>query len=107
MPIYEYHCPECGTVEIMQKMAEEALSKCPECAKRGKSSHIERLISMSAFHLKGSGWYKTDYSSGVDSNDKNGSPKVEKSTPTATDKTVTEKPAATAKTDNSSSCSVV
>ncbi|MCB0325799.1 MAG: hypothetical protein KDD69_19595, partial [Bdellovibrionales bacterium] len=34
-----------------------------ECAKCGQSGSARRLLSASAFHLKGSGWYKTDYSS--------------------------------------------
>lgn len=67
MPIYEYCCPECGTMEIIQKITENTLTECPECAKAGKHSQIEKLISKSAFHLKGSGWYKTDYTSGSSS----------------------------------------
>ncbi len=57
MPIYEYECAKCGHVhEIMQKMSDKPLSKCPEC-----SGKLHKLISQSAFHLKGSGWYVTDY----------------------------------------------
>lgn len=57
MPIYEYQCSKCGKVhEIWQKISEDPLTKCPEC--KGK---MERLISATAFALKGSGWYKTDY----------------------------------------------
>ncbi len=57
MPIYEYECCECGQVqEIMQKMSDKPLSKCPHC-----SGKVQKLISHSTFHLKGSGWYATDY----------------------------------------------
>ncbi|MBS3757244.1 MAG: zinc ribbon domain-containing protein [Desulfobacterales bacterium] len=57
MPIYEYECAECGRVhEIMQKMSDPPLTECPHCA--GK---LQKLISQSTFHLKGSGWYATDY----------------------------------------------
>ena len=57
MPIYEYRCEGCETVhEITQRITEDALTKCPESG--GK---MERMISASAFALKGSGWYKTDY----------------------------------------------
>jgi len=57
MPIYEYQCSKCGKVhEIWQKISESPLTKCPDC--KGK---MERLISATAFALKGSGWYKTDY----------------------------------------------
>jgi predicted nucleic acid-binding Zn ribbon protein len=40
----------------MQKISEEPLKRCPECRKK-----VTKLISNSAFHLKGSGWYITDY----------------------------------------------
>ncbi len=57
MPIYEYECSECGRVhEIMQKMSDPPLTKCPYC-----SGKLQKLISQSTFHLKGSGWYATDY----------------------------------------------
>src|ERR1022692_3002834 len=56
MPIYEYKCPKCGVVEVMQGIKEAALKKCPNC-----KSKVERMISSSSFVLKGSGWYATDY----------------------------------------------
>ena len=57
MPIYEYECRECGQVhEIMQKMSDSPLTTCPHC-----SGKLQKLISHSTFHLKGSGWYATDY----------------------------------------------
>lgn len=62
MPIYEYECLKCGDVhEIMQKMSDKPLSKCPHC-----SGKLQKLISQSAFHLKGSGWYVTDYAKKTD-----------------------------------------
>src|SRR6204780_4464219 len=56
MPIYEYKCPKCGVVEVMQGIKEASLKKCPNC-----KSKVERMISSSSFVLKGSGWYATDY----------------------------------------------
>jgi putative FmdB family regulatory protein len=56
MPIYEYHCQKCGTMEIMQRITEKALARCPNC--KGK---IKKLISHTSFQLKGTGWYLTDY----------------------------------------------
>ncbi len=57
MPIYEYHCQKCeGVFEILQGFDEKPARKCEQCG--GK---LKRLISLSAFHLKGSGWYETDY----------------------------------------------
>lgn len=63
MPIYEYECPVCGRFEVMQKISEVALEACPSCQSAGRQSSVQRIVSASAFHLKGSGWYKTDYSS--------------------------------------------
>jgi putative FmdB family regulatory protein len=57
MPIYEYECTSCGQhEEVIQKFSDKPLTTCPRCA--GK---LQKLISQSAFHLKGSGWYVTDY----------------------------------------------
>jgi|LakMenE01Jun11ns_1017448.scaffolds.fasta_scaffold8967966_2 putative FmdB family regulatory protein len=64
MPIYEYECPVCGRFEVIQKFSEKALKSCPQCKEKGKNSPVTKAVSASAFHLKGSGWYKTDYSSG-------------------------------------------
>jgi len=57
MPIYEYECQSCQRhFEVVQKFSEKALKKCNSCG--GK---LQKLISQSSFHLKGSGWYVTDY----------------------------------------------
>ena len=59
MPIYEYHCSSCGKdFEVIQKFSDKPVKKCIHCA--GK---VEKIISQSSFHLKGSGWYATDYAS--------------------------------------------
>lgn len=57
MPIYEYECKKCGCLEILQGVNDAPLSKCPEC--NGKN--INKLLSAPAFHLKGNGWYATDF----------------------------------------------
>jgi putative FmdB family regulatory protein len=65
MPIYEYHCPKCGTFETMQRITEPSLKRCPTC-----KSKVERMISNTSFVLKGTGWYATDYARpGSKSND--------------------------------------
>ena len=57
MPIYEYKCGECGTVfEFMQKFSDAPLTTHQDCG-----GTLEKLISRSAFALKGSGWYVSDY----------------------------------------------
>ena len=59
MPIYEYLCASCGyQFEEVQKFNEPPFEECPDC---GKNS-ARRQVSMSAFHLKGGGWYKDGYS---------------------------------------------
>jgi|SRR5580692_2999691 putative FmdB family regulatory protein len=60
MPLYEYKCQSCGkTFEVIQKFADEPLKTHPECG-----GIVERLFSAPAFHLKGTGWYATDYGKG-------------------------------------------
>jgi putative FmdB family regulatory protein len=57
MPIYEYRCLDCGyQFELMQKFSDPPAETCTSCA-----GMVQKLISRSAFHLKGSGWYVTDY----------------------------------------------
>jgi len=56
MPLYEYECKKCGTLEVEQKITAEPLKKCPHC-----KCEIKRIISKTSFELKGRGWYKTDY----------------------------------------------
>jgi putative FmdB family regulatory protein len=60
MPVYEYRCSKCGNVfERIQKMSDAPLTVHDECG-----GTVEKLISRSGFHLKGSGWYATDYAKG-------------------------------------------
>ena len=57
MPIYEYQCNRCRQVtEALQKFSDPALTECPYC-----SGRLKKLMSLNSFHLKGSGWYVTDY----------------------------------------------
>jgi putative FmdB family regulatory protein len=59
MPIYEFQCGSCGTrIERIFKPGEVPRPSCPSCRKR-----MRRLISPTAFILKGEGWYVTDYPS--------------------------------------------
>jgi putative FmdB family regulatory protein len=61
MPIYEYECTACGKIEeVIQHFSDKTLKKCPHC-----SGRLQKLISQSTFHLKGSGWYVTDYANGA------------------------------------------
>jgi putative FmdB family regulatory protein len=57
MPLYEYECDACGhRFEVIQKFSDAPIDKCPVC---GRAVH--KLQSAPAFHLKGTGWYATDY----------------------------------------------
>jgi putative FmdB family regulatory protein len=58
MPIYEYRCTSCGhELEALQKFSDAPLADCPAC----NSATLTKLISAAGFHLKGSGWYATDF----------------------------------------------
>ncbi|MFN7942712.1 MAG: FmdB family zinc ribbon protein [Thermoanaerobaculia bacterium] len=60
MPLYEYRCESCERrFEFLQGMTEAPVTECPKCG-----GELKRLLSAPAFHLKGSGWYKTDYARG-------------------------------------------
>ncbi len=59
MPIYEYRCSKCeGITEILQKFDDPMPSRCESC---GAEASLSKLISQSSFHLKGTGWYVTDF----------------------------------------------
>lgn len=59
MPTYEYECSGCGrTFEVRQRISEAPLDRCPHC-----SGSVRRVLGATAFILKGSGWYVSDYPS--------------------------------------------
>lgn len=75
MPFYEYRCDACGhQLEVMQKMSDAPLSDCPACEKPG----LTKLVSATAFRLKGSGWYETDFKGGAKKKDAEPSGKSDK-----------------------------
>ena len=60
MPIYEYECEKCGhRFEKIQKFSDPLVDTCPKCG-----GVVHKLQSAPAFHLKGTGWYVTDYGKG-------------------------------------------
>ena len=94
MPIYEYECPKCQKVhEIVQKFSDPRMSECPDCG-----GAVSKLMSLSSFALKGSGWYTTDYKKSGKKSSEAPAPKKEGSeaTPakTAEPKKTESKPAA-------------
>ncbi len=57
MPIYEYQCKKCGKkFEVFQGITDGEIKNCKFC-----DGTVSKLISLTSFHLKGSGWYVTDY----------------------------------------------
>lgn len=60
MPIYEYECTKCGKLtEAWQKFSDSPLAECSLC-----SGKMKKVMSQNSFHLKGSGWYVSDYAAG-------------------------------------------
>ena len=81
MPIYEYECTKCGEIEeVIQKCSDKSLTKCGRC-----SGKLQKLISQSTFHLKGTGWYVTDYANKSKDSCTSQKKKVEKKSPTTAD----------------------
>jgi putative FmdB family regulatory protein len=88
VPIYEYGCDKCGDqFEHLQGFSDKPLRKCKKCGGR-----LKKLVSECSFHLKGSGWYVTDY--GGKKQGGNDKPKKEKGKPAEpkTEKKTSEKP---------------
>lgn len=60
MPIYEYICEKCNeTFEVTRSITAAPLKKHGGASKCG--GKVRKLMSSNSFHLKGTGWYKTDY----------------------------------------------
>lgn len=81
MPIYGYHCTECGyEFEIMQSMSAAPLATCPQC-----NGPLRKLLYPVGVQFKGSGFYTTDYKNGsTGSKGANGSKKDSESKPEST-----------------------
>jgi putative FmdB family regulatory protein len=109
MPLYEYQCQSCGKkFEVIQKFSDEPVKVHADCG-----GQAVKLFSAPAFHLKGTGWYATDYakkgassatknedskgdSKGTDSKGTDSKPAGESSSSSGTEKAGTEsKPAST------------
>ncbi len=80
MPIYEYQCPSCShEFERIMRVSADA-PDCPECG-----DQVKKKVSMSSFHLKGEGWYVTEYG-------KSGKKKEDKATTGADESPAGESP---------------
>lgn len=94
MPIYEYQCTRCRQItEALQKFSDPALNECPHC-----NGRLKKLMSLNSFHLKGSGWYVTDYAG-----KKSGGQESKSSSQKAAKEKKTDKPTKTESSTDSSS----
>ena len=87
MPVYEYECSGCGLIEeAFQKISDAPLKECSKC-----KGELKKLVSQSSFHLKGSGWYVTDYGGSKGNQEKSPSKNNPKEDSVKSDKKVSEK----------------
>ena len=57
MPVYEYRCTACNhQFELRQKFSDAPADQCPKCG-----GAVHKMVSASAFSLKGGGWYGDGY----------------------------------------------
>jgi putative FmdB family regulatory protein len=57
MPVYEYRCTACNhQFELRQKFSDAPVDQCPKCG-----GAVHKMVSASAFSLKGDGWYGDGY----------------------------------------------
>jgi putative FmdB family regulatory protein len=60
MPLYTYHCNNCGVqFDQQQKFTDPSLTICPECG----SKKLRKVYSPVGIVFKGSGFYATDHKS--------------------------------------------
>ena len=100
MPIYEYECRGCGGHhEFIQKFSDSPKRKCPSCGKL----RLKKLISAAAFHLKGDGWYVTDFRDKGRSKDKGKPDSAESASDSKSDTKSSESKSADPKSSSSGS----
>jgi len=66
--------------EVIQKFSDDPLTTHEDCG--GK---VEKLLSAPAFHLKGSGWYVTDYAKSGSGGESKSSSKTESKSESSTE----------------------
>ena len=61
MPIYAYRCEACGFAkDVLQKVSDPQLTVCLSCGE----PTFKKQLTAAGFHLKGTGWYATDFRNG-------------------------------------------
>ncbi len=75
MPVYIYHCDNCGVqFEKQQSFSDHALTRCPECGKKT----LKKVYQPVGIVFKGSGFYATDHHSPSGQSSKKADEKAEK-----------------------------
>lgn len=64
--IKEFECEDCGKIVEVWEQFDEVPTSCLDCG-----GNINKIISKSSFHLKGSGWYATEYGNKSNKENKN------------------------------------
>ena len=60
MPIYKFKCDSCGyEFTVIRKISDDGEVICENCS----SNLTSKMLSRTSFSLKGTGWYKDNYSS--------------------------------------------
>ncbi len=97
MPIYTYHCENCGIrFEQHQHFNDPPLVRCPECNKNA----LRKVYTPVGIVFKGSGFYATDHRS--PSGASRSSTTSERESSTSTSKTETTKTETAAKSTSTS-----
>jgi len=99
MPVYEYCCTACNyQFELRQKFSDAPADQCPKCG-----GAVRKMVSASAFSLKGGGWYGDGYNVKADETPKSEADAVvetgataDSAPPDSTTKETTSPPATTA-----------
>ncbi|MBX7081328.1 MAG: zinc ribbon domain-containing protein [Nannocystaceae bacterium] len=80
MPLYAYRCSACGAEEEhIERFSDPPKATCDACG-----GPLARLLTPTAFHLKGGGWYKDGYASSKPGGGDGGSSSSASSTATST-----------------------
>ena len=75
MPVYLYHCSNCGVqFEKQQSFSDQSLIRCPECGKKA----LKKVYQPVGIVFKGSGFYATDHHSPSGQSSKKTDEKAEK-----------------------------
>ena len=57
MPVYEYLCNACNhQFDLRQKFSDAPADRCPKCG-----GVVHKMVSTTAFNLKGGGWFGDGY----------------------------------------------